>query len=192
MINLLKSLGLAILTSLPMLFAAGTAEGNLAELDEEVFGPRPDKHSLTRSTLPDITTALECLSCTAHKKEFSAAKVELLMLINAIELTEPSAIAIRAMLKKGVEDIYADSEERDYGDTCMLALAGSFERSNPTEDIQADVVLKIAETLRSLRFMPEEFTAAKDELLLKWIAPEVAQEASKIIWGILRDSIDAI
>lgn len=196
MINLLKGFGLAVLMSLPMIFAAGTAEENLVELDEEeVFGPRPDKHSLIGSTLPDIATALECLSCTANKKEFAAAKVEILRWMNAIELTGPSAIAIRAVLKKGVEDIYVDSEgSRDYGDTCMLALASrvNLSVSDQGADIRTEVVSDIATRLRGFSFKADEFAAAKVELLSKLVVTEFTQKASKIIWEILRDGIGAV
>lgn len=206
MINLLKSLGLTIFMSFFMIFAADSAGKGLADLtDEDIFEPRPLRPSsppcpsTRRAPLLDISIALECHPCTANRKEFSGAKVELLRCMDAIGLTAPSAIAIKAMLRNGVAGVYADLEKGDraYGDMCMLALAGRAGRfgqstSDLKDDIRVDVVSNIAEKLTSLSFSSEEFAVAKGELLSKWITPEFTQEASRIIWEMLRGSIDAI
>lgn len=194
MINLLKNLLLTILMSFPMVFASYSIGMNVDKLDEAVFGPCPLRPSMPEYTSLDIATALECLPCTANKKEFSRAKSELLRWMDAIELKEPSAIAMRAMLKKGVEEAYAEDGSRDHGDTCMLALAARVDYSSLDlhKDIRESVVLAIAEKLRTLSFTAEKFAEAKVELLLKLTAIGFRHEPSHIILEILRASIDAV
>lgn len=194
MINLLKNVGLIILVSFPMIFAADRDRG--VELsDEGIFEPRPDNPGILIDSSCDIATSLECLPCTANRKEFFLAKNELVNWMGAIELTDPSAIAIRAMLKKGVQDAYADPENnRDYGDTCMLALAARVDRDIPdlNTDIGLEVTSSIAAKLRTFLFTAEEFSAAKVELLSKLMNARLDHTSSKTILGVLRDSIKAI